>query len=245
MGHDYRLHPVKEYGPGGWLTSTRYLPESPANWNNEEVNFLLDVAETIVKKSVSDQKIKGRIIRKKRAVGLIPNDSAISREALDETVLCVQEELHQHDSIRLPFCAFNGGKDVWVDVGNKRVGVEILCSYLGMPAVQTLHIGDQFLNTGNDFAARDICPCIWITSPDETTYILKSILRLAGAAIQQPSFTTVVSNDESTESIDGGDTTDDLNDEKKETNFSEVDRRASAVKAMDVYTGEMVSTYKS
>ena len=48
---------------------------------------------------------------------------------------------------------------------------------------ETLHIGDQFLNTGNDFAARSVCPCVWITSPEETTYILKSILRLAGVPL--------------------------------------------------------------
>lgn len=38
----------------------------------------------------------------------------------------------------------------------------VLQSYLGVPAVETLHIGDQFLNTGNDYAARDVSPCIWI-----------------------------------------------------------------------------------
>ena len=76
----------------------------------------------------------------------------------------------------LPFCAFNGGKDVWVDVGNKRVAVKILGSYLGVDESQTLHIGDQFLNTGNDYAARDVCPCIWITSPDETTVFPQTML---------------------------------------------------------------------
>ena len=66
-------------------------------------------------------------------------------------------------------------------MGNKRVGVQILQSYCDIKAEETLHIGDQFLKTtGNDSAARDVCPCVWIINPDETTYILKNILRLAG-----------------------------------------------------------------
>jgi hypothetical protein len=91
--------------------------------------------------------------------------------------------LDESYSVNLPFCAFNGGSDVWVDVGNKRVGVSVLAAYLGLAGDEILHIGDQFLNTGNDFAARDICPCIWICNPEETTYILKSILRLAGVSL--------------------------------------------------------------
>eukprot|EP00560_Eucampia_antarctica_P008411 CAMPEP_0197825108 /NCGR_PEP_ID=MMETSP1437-20131217/2243_1 /TAXON_ID=49252 ORGANISM="Eucampia antarctica, Strain CCMP1452" /NCGR_SAMPLE_ID=MMETSP1437 /ASSEMBLY_ACC=CAM_ASM_001096 /LENGTH=517 /DNA_ID=CAMNT_0043424975 /DNA_START=301 /DNA_END=1854 /DNA_ORIENTATION=- len=252
LGHDFRLHPVKENGPGGWYTSTKYLTESPANWNEDEIQHLLNVAEDNMKRSVKEQKIKGRVIRKKRGVGLIPRTSEIiSREALDEAVLCVQEELQQDGVVSLPFCAFNGGKDVWVDVGNKRVGVEILCSYLGRPANETLHIGDQFLNTGNDFAARDICPCIWITSPDETTYILKSILRLAGIAIQRPTsnqLSTAPTYLSPSHNNNAASTNDNINmgDQVQiKTNFSEVERRACAVKAMDVYTGEMMDSYKN
>lgn len=31
----------------------------------------------------------------------------------------------------LPFCAFNGGNDVFVDVGNKSLGLEALMNHLG------------------------------------------------------------------------------------------------------------------
>ena len=65
----------------------------------------------------------------------------------------------------LPFCVFNGGRDTWLDVGNKRVGVEALQAYFGLAKETCLHVGDQFLNTGNDLAARETCACIWITSP--------------------------------------------------------------------------------
>ena len=186
LGSDYKLHPVKEFGPGGWKTATKFIPDSPANWDEDNIQSLLDIAETSVHNAIKELKIRGKIIRKKRSVGLIPNpNDAIPREALDETVLSVHGVLNEHvkASGKLPFCAFNGGRDVWIDVGNKRVGVDVLASYLGINYRETIHVGDQFLNTGNDFAARSVCPCIWITNPDETTYILKSILRLAGVPL--------------------------------------------------------------
>lgn len=94
--------------------------------------------------SLRELKIRGRVIRKKRGIGLIPKqDEAIQREALDESVLRVQSHLRKHNSASLPHCAFNGGRDVWVDVGNKSIGIHILCAYLGLPAIKTLHIGDQ------------------------------------------------------------------------------------------------------
>ena len=74
-------------------------------------------------------KLPARVILKKRAVGLIPLPSkTLPRECLDECVLRVQSALHEKagEFENLPYCAFNGGTDAWVDVGNKRVGVEIL-----------------------------------------------------------------------------------------------------------------------
>jgi IMP and pyridine-specific 5'-nucleotidase len=215
-----------------------HLADSPGHWNEEEVTNLLDVAEKSVSETQVDLKMRGRVLRKKRSIGLVPlsTESLMPREALDEAVLRVQQQLTGQGgaNISLPFCAFNGGRDVWVDVGNKRVGVQVLQSYLGIDPHETLHIGDQFLNTGNDFAARDVCPCIWITSPEETTYILKSILRFANVSIDM-------------------DVGDDLNGDSDPSNhgyqafdnskvdFSEIERRDNVVKKMDVFTGEMLS----
>ena len=238
LGKDYKLHAVKERGAGGWLTSTKYIDSTPGNWDDDEVKILLDVAEECMSKSVKEQNLRARLIRKKRAVGLVPKaDERIPREALDETILRVQAELQRHSDVSLPFCAFNGGSDAWVDCGNKRVGVAILQSYLGVPNVSTLHIGDQFLNTGNDFAAREICPCVWITSPEETTYILKSILRLAGVSLHVHS--AVESSATPSRAEKGG-----LNLMKKisEVDFQEVERRTAQVQKMDVYTGELTRT---
>lgn len=89
--------------------------------------------------------MRGRIIRKKRSVGLVPDSNQqIPREALDETVLRCSgqlQKMHNGSGPRIPFCAFNGGRDVWVDVGNKRVGVEVLGAYMGVDPKETLHIG--------------------------------------------------------------------------------------------------------
>ena len=229
------------------MTSTRYLPEAPANWNDEEITSLLNVAERTVQDSLKELNLRGKLIRKKRSIGLVPSKSSerIPREGLDETVLRVVEDaqkMNQGAGPSLPYCAFNGGSDVWLDVGNKRVGVQVLQSYTGIKSSQTLHIGDQFLNTGNDFAARDVCACVWITSPEETTYILKSILRLAGISLallhahhgpQDSISSPLLSSSKSaapTITKPGG------------VDFVECARRTQAVQKMDVYTGEIIQS---
>ena len=238
LGSDYKLHPVKEHGAGGWLTSTKYMEEAPGNWDENEISMLLDTAEACMKQSIDEQNLRARIIRKKRAVGLIPKpDEEIHREALDESILRVQAELQRHPRISLPFCAFNGGSDAWVDCGNKRVGVAILQSYLGVPNEETLHVGDQFLNTGNDFAARDTSPCAWITSPDETTYILKSILRLAGVPLNGHDAKSKVAS-VMKGNAGGGER---IGRTPSQLDFDEVERRSATVKIMDVYTGEITT----
>ena len=223
LGSDYHLHPVPEDGPGGWCNGTKHLQDGPANWSEDHVKALLDAAEDNANQCVTELNLRGRVIRKRRAVGLVPlPDQEVTRESLDETILRVQEKLHNMNDGKgpmLPFCAFNGGSDCWVDVGNKRVGVQVLQTYLGVEPARTLHIGDQFLNTGNDYAARACAPCIWIINPKETTYILKSILRLAGVPFALPA------NISLSPSLD----------------FKEVERRSQAAAQMDVYTGELLN----
>mmetsp|Transcript_5024 Transcript_5024/g.7910 ORF Transcript_5024/g.7910 Transcript_5024/m.7910 type:complete len:573 (+) Transcript_5024:104-1822(+) len=238
LGNDYKLHAVREDGPGGWMISTKYFSESPGNWSEADVTSILDRAEACFQSSLEDQNMRARIIRKKRSVGLIPKvDEKIPREALDETVLRIQTELEEA-KVTLPFCAFNGGRDAWVDVGNKRVGVQVLQSYLGIHAEETLHIGDQFLNTGNDFVARTVCPCVWITSPEETTYILKSILRLAGVPLMALMNNPMAAGEEEKDAKEEAEG-EEKEVGKKVVDFEEVGRRSTRV-MMDVYTGEYI-----
>ena len=143
---------------------------------------LLDVAESTLNEAVEEMKMKAFLIRKARAVGIVQRADTkhrLRREQLDESVLRVQHNLRKLGS-NVPFCAFNGGNDVFIDIGNKRVGVQALQQYLGdgLEPSQCLHVGDQFLNTGNDFAARSCCPTVWVTSPIETMYICRRLLRV-------------------------------------------------------------------
>ena len=96
---------------------------------------------------------------------------------LDEAVLTVQLALTD-GKFNIPWCAFNGGNDAFVDVGNKKVGVEGLMQFLKIPPASTLHVGDQFFSNGNDFACRQACPTVWITNPSETSYILQEIVSM-------------------------------------------------------------------
>lgn len=59
------------------------------------------------------------------APGLIQADPEghFSYETLEEIALSVQEALKGRV---VPHCAFNGGRDVWVDVGNKALGIRAL-----------------------------------------------------------------------------------------------------------------------
>jgi IMP-specific 5'-nucleotidase len=121
LGSDYKLQAIRENGPGGWFTATRHLPEAPGNWKEDDVAALLDLAEASFQNSIDSLQIRGRVIRKKRSVGLAPQSGkSIPREALDETVLSLQDQLSRMGSapgLDLPRCIFNGGTDAWCDCG--------------------------------------------------------------------------------------------------------------------------------
>ncbi|MCO5580305.1 hypothetical protein L7F22_034171 [Adiantum nelumboides] len=117
--------------------------------------------------------IMGEFIRKPRAVGVIPKEPTIY-EVLEEMALTVQVQLV---GAKLPFCAFNGGKDVFVDVGNKSVGLGALMMYLKKKPCEMLHVGDRFTISGNDAATRSKCPILWVANPEETAFYTRMLLR--------------------------------------------------------------------
>ncbi|CAG8807016.1 13018_t:CDS:2, partial [Dentiscutata erythropus] len=116
----------------------------------QRLSGLLKGFEKTLQRCINDMKLPCTILRKSRAVGIVPQPNVkIFREQLDECVLSTQHSLisylqsssgKQHS---LPFCAFNGGSDVWVDIGNKLIGVRILQNFLGATPAETLHVGDQ------------------------------------------------------------------------------------------------------
>lgn len=89
---------------------------------------------------------------------------------------------NQRLEIDFPFCAFNGGNDVWFDIGNKKEGIEGLQRLFQIGPPNCLHVGDQMARTGNDFMARFCSSVCWIVNPAETKKILRHIMRNQGAA---------------------------------------------------------------
>jgi IMP and pyridine-specific 5'-nucleotidase len=113
-------------------------------WTAADIGRLLDVAQGSLRDSVAAMGLDAVIIRKERAVGFVHARSGgkFPREQLEEAVLAAQKTLELSDLGRLPFCAFNGGNDVFVDIGDKRLGVLCCQRFFGNVAgSQTLHIG--------------------------------------------------------------------------------------------------------
>ncbi|KAF2860327.1 IMP-specific 5-nucleotidase [Piedraia hortae CBS 480.64] len=162
---------LKRVEDGQWK-----LPEM-AGWTEEAIADLLDVAEQALKRITSMLRMKVKVVRKPRAVGIIPADpkARLPREQLEETVLFVQRTLeHSAQGRKIPFCAFNGGNDVFVDIGDKSWGVRACQSFFGgIHPGRSLHVGDQFLSAGsNDFKARLASTTAWIANPEETCQLL-------------------------------------------------------------------------
>ncbi|KAL3481363.1 IMP-specific 5-nucleotidase [Aspergillus californicus] len=150
-----------------------------ADWNEEDITELLDIAESSLRACVKNLNLPVSILRKDRAVGVYPEKQGkLHREQLEETVLVVQNTVERSPvGTRLPFCAFNGGNDVFVDIGDKSWGVRACQDYFGkINASRTLHVGDQFLSAGaNDFKARLASTTAWIASPAETVQLLDQL----------------------------------------------------------------------
>ena len=176
-----------------------------AEWPEAQIVRTLDIAEAALRDTAACLQLRCRIIRKERAVGMIPGGSEakgrvpdgsgsrrIRKEHLDETALRLQLAIADA-GVSIPTCCFNGGADVWCDIGNKAVGVKALQQLLGVAPAACLHVGDQFSTSiGNDFAARLASPTLWVAGPKETQHVLKQLLERRGistkAAKARPSW---------------------------------------------------------
>lgn len=156
------------------------------SWNEEAIQSLLTIAEGALKNCIKTLHLPAEILRKERAVGIFPRPGyRFTREQLEETVLVVQQVVEMAPEVQqggIPFCAFNGGNDVFVDIGDKSLGVRGCQKWFGgVTAEATLHVGDQFLSGGgNDFKARLACTTAWIASPAETVNLLDEMIALEG-----------------------------------------------------------------
>ncbi|GKT95206.1 IMP-specific 5'-nucleotidase 1 [Colletotrichum tofieldiae] len=174
-----------------WLT-----PEMAA-WSEADIAALLDVAEAALLDCVKTLNLPATLLRKDRAVGIIPTDPSIRIPANPRALGAGVPAQAAGHSVpngppspttrrRVPFCAFNGGRDVFVDIGDKSWGVTVCQRWFAAKAGRpeqpiagenTLHIGDQFLSAGsNDFKARSVGTTAWIASPAETTELLDDLI---------------------------------------------------------------------
>lgn len=173
------------------------LPSMKTSWLQPTITKLLDLAESSLRECVANLSLEASVLRKERAVGIIPLVAGYKfpRESLEETVLVIQKKLEMSEVGQLlPFCAFNGGNDVFVDIGDKSWGVLVCQKYFGsgprngegdgdesgkIMGERTLHVGDQFLSAGsNDFKARVVGTTAWIANPTETVDLLDELLEL-------------------------------------------------------------------
>lgn len=162
-----------------WIDPQEWLLDSMASWNESDINNTLDLAEAMLHGLQKSLNLPATVIRKHRAVGLVPKaGEKLCREQLEEVVLTLQRRLEAcSSSQRIQFCAFDGGSDVWVDIASKDLGVASLQRYFGgIEPRSTLHIGDQFASVGsNDFKARLAGCTVWIANPEETVQILDDL----------------------------------------------------------------------
>lgn len=90
-----------------------WMLDEMRTWQEEDIQSLLDVAEGALRECISNMQLSAEILRKDRAVGIIPatapGKQRFNREQLEETVLVTQQILDlSSPGKKVPFCAFNG-----------------------------------------------------------------------------------------------------------------------------------------
>lgn len=177
-----------------FVDSVEWYTPLMKGWDKDHIEYIM---ENMYKHMIHlreryglDNDEKTMLIKKERSIGIIPvGHYKILRETLEEIVLSCSVKLNEvvrQLASNIKVCAFNGGSDVWVDIGDKSLGVESLQSYLCKDETldicpilksETLHVGDQFASLGaNDFKARLSACTAWIAKPKETVDILDQLL---------------------------------------------------------------------
>jgi IMP and pyridine-specific 5'-nucleotidase len=168
------------------LERVEWETEEMAKWESSGISNVLDRAERAFTRSLEDlEELEFNVLRKERAVGFLPSDK-LSRKELDALVLRMRNEMrnvtpligsagdsmhiaHSPRQTLVPFCLFNGGSDVWCDIGSKAIGMEVVARQFHVESMfEILHIGDQMGITGNDTPCRNVCPTLWVANPSET-----------------------------------------------------------------------------
>lgn len=175
-----------------YIHRREWILDNMESWSEPAIQSLLDVGEAAFHSCIRTLHLQAKVLRKERAVGIYAADQSekLTREQLEETVLVVQQVVETSIATAtsdrpalhadIPFTVFNGGADVFLDIGDKSLGVQACQKWFGgIPPSSTLHVGDQFLSGGgNDFKARSACCCAWIASPTETVALLDEMIAL-------------------------------------------------------------------
>lgn len=101
---DYRLE---------FVPNERWQTEEMIGWDESAVEALLDTAQASLESHAARLSMDVDLIRKSRAVGVVPVRPTLY-EALEELALSTRYDLESAE-LDLPFCAFNGGNDVFCD----------------------------------------------------------------------------------------------------------------------------------
>lgn len=96
-----------------YVSRKQWMLEEMQQWTDQDVTLLLDVAEAALRECMRNLQLSAEILRKERAVGIIPKPGPgfqkFTREQLEETVLVTQQAVNMSVAgKKLPFCAFNG-----------------------------------------------------------------------------------------------------------------------------------------
>ncbi|KAL9025206.1 MAG: hypothetical protein Q9196_005932, partial [Gyalolechia fulgens] len=89
-----------------------WMLDEMREWQEEDIQSLLDVAEGALGECINNMQLSAEILRKDRAVGIIPvagpGKQKFTREQLEETVLVTQQIVElSGPGKKIPFCAFN------------------------------------------------------------------------------------------------------------------------------------------
>jgi len=120
-----------EYEPStgalAFVDAARWKTPTMLSWTLQQINTVLDAAQAVLEDGAACLRLPVEIVRKERAVGAVPLKPTVY-EVLEDLAITVNTQLL---AMPIPFCAFNGGADVFVDIGNKSLGLEALMSYVG------------------------------------------------------------------------------------------------------------------
>eukprot|EP01023_Acetabularia_acetabulum_P009263 TRINITY_DN14113_c0_g3_i4.p2 TRINITY_DN14113_c0_g3~~TRINITY_DN14113_c0_g3_i4.p2 ORF type:complete len:442 (-),score=67.74 TRINITY_DN14113_c0_g3_i4:396-1721(-) len=171
---NYLLRYNYEGGFMEFVEDSAWYTQEMLNWNQgDQIKNLLSEAEWALKENSTRLSLDVDIVSKDRAVGAIPKE-AVLYEVLEDLVIGVQNTLISQP---LPYCAFNNGTHVFVDVGNKSIGIEALMAHLDLRPQEVLHVGDRFTRSGSDMTVRDCCCILWVAGIQETIFFIQFLLR--------------------------------------------------------------------